>query len=69
MDQDAEEHKWLRPTGLRRHACRGGLRADDWEGVEEIAKGALKWLRGLSAVYERRSERRIFAVGHGDGLD
>ena len=46
----------MAPTHLRRHACRGGLRADDWQGVEEVAKGALKWLRGLSAVYDRRSD-------------
>jgi predicted transposase YbfD/YdcC len=40
--------------------------ADDWEGVEEIAKGALEWLRGLlpfaSGVPTAQTFRKVFRL-------
>ena len=56
LSSDLRRPAWrAQPTAL--HASRLlVVRADDWQGVEEVAKGALKWLRGLSAVYDRRSD-------------
>ncbi len=54
----------MAPTHLRRRACRGGLRADDWQGVEEVAKGRssgcagfLPYTTGVLTAHFRRRPR------------